>query len=290
VNLGVGLVGVAFLVGAISLLFWTMEATRPVLADRVRNAIDPGSGTPSASRAGAAGARVRLALAAFGSATVLSQRLVRAGWHLDVEKYRLRRLWLALGAALSGAAASLAAGADAGFLLVALIGFGFGHLACDYALSRAVAARAIRLTTELPALAELLAFAVSAGESTTGALRRVVATSSGELVGELSVALADVRAGQPLPVALTAMSERVGVPAVQRFVAGLVLAADRGTPMAEVLRAQSADARAHGQRMLIEAAGRREVFMLMPVVFLILPTVVVVALFPGLAALHLSVP
>ena len=289
-NLGVGLVGVAFLVGAISLLFWTMEATRPVLADRVRNAIDPGSGTPSASRAGAAGARVRLALAAFGSATVLSQRLVRAGWHLDVEKYRLRRLWLALGAALSGAAASLAAGADAGFLLVALIGFGFGHLACDYALSRAVAARAIRLTTELPALAELLAFAVSAGESTTGALRRVVATSSGELVGELSVALADVRAGQPLPVALTAMSERVGVPAVQRFVAGLVLAADRGTPMAEVLRAQSADARAHGQRMLIEAAGRREVFMLMPVVFLILPTVVVVALFPGLAALHLSVP
>ena len=289
-SLGAGLVGVAFLVGAISLLFWTIEATRPVLADRVRSAIDPASSPPSTSRAGAAGARVRLGLARVGSATVLSQRLVRAGWHLDVENYRLRRLWLAVGAALSAAAASLVAGAGVGFLLVTLIGFGFGHLACDYALSRAVAMRAMRLTTELPALADLLAFAVSAGESTTGALRRVVATSSGELVGELSVALADVRAGQPLPVALSTMSDRVGVPAVQRFVAGLVLAADRGTPMAEVLRAQAADARAHGQRLLIESAGRREVFMLMPVVFLILPTVVVVALFPGLAALHLSVP
>jgi tight adherence protein C len=59
--------------------------------------------------------------------------------------------------------------------------------------------------------------------------------------------------------------------------------------MAEVLRAQAADARAAGRRSLMEAAGRKDVAMLIPVVFLILPTVVLIALFPGFQSLQLIV-
>lgn len=58
--------------------------------------------------------------------------------------------------------------------------------------------------------------------------------------------------------------------------------------MADVLRAQAADARASGRRQLIERAGRKEILMLVPVVFLILPIVVVIALFPGLHGLNLT--
>ena len=68
-----------------------------------------------------------------------------------------------------------------------------------------------------------------------------------------------------------------------------MIAIDRGTPLADVLRAQATDARDVRRRQLMETAGRREVAMLVPVVFLILPITVVFALFPGFYGLNLSV-
>jgi tight adherence protein C len=63
---------------------------------------------------------------------------------------------------------------------------------------------------------------------------------------------------------------------------------ERGTPLTEVLRAQAQDARENSKRELLESAGKREIFMLIPVVFLILPLVIVIALFPGIAVLELA--
>jgi tight adherence protein C len=77
------------------------------------------------------------------------------------------------------------------------------------------------------------------------------------------------------------LGRRVPIPVVVRFVDGLVVAVERGTPLAEVLRAQAADVREQRKRQLIEAGGRKEVLMLVPVVFLILPVVVLFALYPG---------
>jgi len=183
-----------------------------------------------------------------------------------------------------------AASSPAVLCALALVGAVAGGLVLDQLVGRAVAARGRRLTAAFPAVAELLAFSVAAGESTTGALSRVVSSTGGELSDELALTLADMRGGAPMTTALRALGDRAQAPVLDRFVDGVVVAVERGTPLAEVLRAQAADARAHGQRELIESAGRREVFMLMPVVFLILPTVVLVALFPGLAALSMSVP
>jgi tight adherence protein C len=89
----------------------------------------------------------------------------------------------------------------------------------------------------------------------------------------------------PFVDALDALARRVDVPAVRRFVDGVVIAVQRGTPLADVLRAQSGDARADLHRALLETAGRKELQMLMPVVFLVLPTVVLVALYPAVSAL-----
>ena len=65
---------------------------------------------------------------------------------------------------------------------------------------------------------------------------------------------------------------------------------ERGTPLAEVLRAQAVDVREAGKRLLLESAGKREIGMMVPVVFLVLPTVVVFAFWPGLVGLRLVVP
>jgi len=137
------------------------------------------------------------------------------------------------------------------------------------------------MLTEFPTVAELLALAVGAGEGAVGALDRVCRLSHGELAGELRRCLADARAGANLPTALHGLADRTGLPSLRRFVDGVVIAVQRGTPLAEVLRAQAQDVREEGRRALMEAGGRKEIAMMVPVVFLILPVTVLFAVFPG---------
>jgi tight adherence protein C len=70
----------------------------------------------------------------------------------------------------------------------------------------------------------------------------------------------------------------------------MLVALDRGTPLADVLRAQAHDARAEERQRLMESAGRRDVAMLVPIVFLVLPSVVLIAAFPAIRALEVVVP
>jgi tight adherence protein C len=99
----------------------------------------------------------------------------------------------------------------------------------------------------------------------------------------------DVRAGRPLLEAIAAMAARIDLPPVTRVIDALVVAVERGTPVAEVLRAQARDVRDGGKQALMESAGRREIAMMVPVVFLVLPVTVVFALFPGFFGLSVTV-
>jgi tight adherence protein C len=55
-----------------------------------------------------------------------------------------------------------------------------------------------------------------------------------------------------------------------------------------VLRAQAVDVREAGKRGLLESGGRKEIGMMVPVVFLVLPVTVVFALFPGIVGLSVT--
>ncbi|HKA68602.1 MAG TPA: type II secretion system F family protein [Actinomycetes bacterium] len=223
----------------------------------------------------------------LGAAGSVRRRLVAAGREPSVEQFRVEQvIWGAAGllAAVAGSVMLIASGrvaspaALAGFCLVCAIG---GAFARDAALSRAVRQREALLLAEFPTIAELLALAVSAGEGPIGSLERVTKSSRGELARELRRVLDDTRAGLPLTDALGRLSERTALPPISRFVDGVIIAIERGTPLADVLRAQAADARATAKRALLESGGRREIAMLLPVVFLIMPVTVVFALFPG---------
>ena len=160
-----------------------------------------------------------------------------------------------------------------------------GALLRDRALTSAIARRHEAVRVGLPAVADLLALAVASGESPVAALDRVARVARGPLAEECRRACDDTASGMSFLDALDAMAARVEVPAVRRFVDGVAIAVQRGTPLAEVLRAQAGDARADLHRSLLEIAGRKELLMLMPVVFLVLPTVVLVALFPAVTSL-----
>jgi tight adherence protein C len=95
-----------------------------------------------------------------------------------------------------------------------------------------------------------------------------------------------VASGLPLAAALRELSRDVAVPALSRAVDQLTSALDRGTPLAGVLEAQAGDAREDAKRSLLEAAGRKEIAMLLPLVFVILPLSVLFAIFPGIVMLR----
>ncbi|MBX6388300.1 MAG: type II secretion system F family protein [Frankia sp.] len=224
----------------------------------------------------------------LGGRAGLARRLTQAGGRLTVEEFRAQQVIWALVGGLVGAVV-LTVRAVTGFgpppiVGVALVvaGVAGGVTARDWWLSRAIREREDRMLMEFPTIAELLALAVTAGESPVGALERVARLTHGELGRELRLALADARAGASLVQALEGIASRTTLSSLARFVDGMAVAIERGTPLADVLRAQAVDVREAGRRQLLEAGGRKEIAMMVPVVFLVLPTTVIFAFYPAL--------
>ena len=230
--------------------------------------------------------------ARLGATGVVRERLAVLDPDRDVAQHRAEQVvWALAGGACAASAcwALLLRGELTPVAAAALLFAGSlaGALARDQVLLRRVQRRRADVVEDLPAVAELLALSVGAGEGVGAALERV-ASGAGPLCADLRRALGEVRTGTPLLDALTAMADRLAVPALSRFVDGICVAVEAGSPLADVLRAQAGDAREAERRRLLELGGRREVQMMVPVVFGVLPVTVVFAVFPGLAQLQLG--
>lgn len=240
---------------------------------------------------------LRDGLAALGRLNPVSKatgrRLAQAGINKSPVDFRAEQLlWAAAGFGVSIAFIILGAASgrfnpllSAAAVLGSAIG---GFMFRDYWLGVQIRSRESRMMAEFPSLAELMALAVSAGESATGALDRVCRSAKGELTKEFSKVLAETRAGKPLVQALQEFSARTDLAPLVRFVDGIVVAVERGTPLADVLRAQAQDVRDTAKRDLMESAGKKEIAMMVPLVFGVLPLTVVFAVFPGIAAINLG--
>jgi len=231
----------------------------------------------------------------LGGATSVRRRLERAGIDKTVPEFRVEQVVWGLVAFAAAAALALLRmlshpGSVVLWLLACAIAFVSGVLARDTHLTSQVRRRERRILAEFPTIAELLALAVAAGESPVMALDRVVRRSGGELSRELGRVLAAIRTGEPVSTAFDAMAATSGLPIVSRFAQGVAVAVERGTPLADVLHAQAADVRETGRRELIETAARKEVLMMVPVVFLVLPVTVLFAFWPGVVGLSLTTP
>lgn len=259
----------------------------------------PASAAPTTAAVGVFGPVLRAAAdgveQVLGGAGSVRRRLERAGLSTTVHEFRVEQVvWGLIAfavAAAFGVLRALSGPANPATLLVlCLAAFAGGVVARDNRLSSQVRTRERRILEEFPTIAELLALAVAAGESPVGALDRVVRRSGGELSADLARVLAAVRTGEPVAAAFDRLAATTGLPLVSRFAQGIAIAMERGTPLADVLHAQAADVREAGRRNLIELAARREVAMMVPVVFLILPVTVLFAFYPGLIGLSLTAP
>jgi len=230
----------------------------------------------------------------LGGAASVRRRLERAGLPPDVEAFRASQVvWGAL-AGLGGVVAATLLwlrgnGSAVPTVMLVLLSISAGVVGRDQMLSRHARRREERMLQEFPTVAELLALAIGAGEGTVGALERVCRLSHGELSAELRTCLADARAGANLPRALQGLADRTGLSSLARFVDGIVVAVERGTPLADVMRAQAQDAREAGRRAVLEEGAKKEIAMMIPVVFLVLPVTVLFAIYPGIAFLRFTI-
>ena len=274
---------VALVAGAgLVLILAAALARRPSFVDRVAQ----GRVQERAPSALAAWARrvSASALDSLGSTSEsVARRLALAGMNPDVSVFRLRQA--VAGVAGFVAACALVAARHASSLRAsliplcacALVGTLLGVAGMDRFLSVRAHARQRAIDAAVPDCSELLALAVAAGESIPAALG-----------AELSLTAGHIRNGTPSVRALADLVERTESPALTRLSRTLTTAIERGSPLASVLHDQARDQRERSLAALMEEGGRREIAMLLPVVFLILPVTVMFALYPGLIALDFT--
>lgn len=228
-----------------------------------------------------------------GGGDSLRLRLAQAGSRIDASTFRGRQLGWMLSGIGAGAVVIIALVLSGRMTApVAVMPFLAGAMAgvvYDMQLSVRVSSRRARLTEELPTMLEFLSLCLSAGEGFLDSLKRVTAVGSGELTGELRHVVLAVNTGSTLADALGAMASQLQLAGLTRAIDQVVAALERGAPLAGVLHAQAGDAREDAKRTLIEQAGRKEILMLLPLVFLILPLSVLFAIYPGLFILRLGI-
>lgn len=228
----------------------------------------------------------------LGGDGAIALRLGQAGLAPDVTRFRGRQLAVAVTGLAAGALLvvvfAVTGRMNAAVVLLPVLGAVGGALAVDAQLTARARARMHRLADELPTTLEFLALCLSAGEGFFDTLRRVAAVGTGELTGEFHRVVLAVNTGSPLADALAEMSARLDSPAVARAIDQVIAALERGAPLAGVLQSQAADAREDAKRILIEQAGRKEIAMMLPLVFLILPLSVLFAVFPGVFLLQIG--
>ena len=226
----------------------------------------------------------------------LGLRLEAAGREPDEVAYRLEQgLWAGIAGVATGVICALgivsgSISPSASMLALVVIAATTGALGRDWYLSKEIARRQTMLRHQLPTAIDQITLALLAGGSIPTAFARIAAEAPPVIAEEFGRVDADIRSGGTVVEALEAFRARIPDPAVARFVDALCTAVDRGTSVADTLRAQADDVRDARRRHLMELGGRREVLMLVPVVFLIMPVVVIFALYPGLVSLDLLVP
>jgi tight adherence protein C len=160
-------------------------------------------------------------------------------------------------------------------------------VAIDKELSREIKKRREVIEAEFPAIIEMLTLAIAAGETPMSAMLRIANSSDSDLAKEFQIVVAEVRTGIPLNVTLDSMGRRVKSVMIRRFVDALVTATLRGAPIVEVLSRHAVEARGNQRNRVMAAAGKAEISMMIPVVFLILPISIMFALWPSLTNLNM---
>lgn len=137
------------------------------------------------------------------------------------------------------------------------------------------------LLRELPDVVDRLCLTVDAGLGFESALHRTARAADGVLGQELLRAIQDIQLGARRADALQALADRCGVPELRRIVSSLRQAEEFGVPVAQVLRSESDALRDRQVQLAEEKAQKLPVKILFPLVFCVLPALLIVVVGPA---------
>lgn len=171
------------------------------------------------------------------------------------------------------------------FSLISLLITG-GAIFIGFFLPNMLVDRSIRqrqgvVMNAMPDALDLLTICVEAGLGFDAAMKKVVEKWDNDLSKAFARVLQEVQLGKLRREALRDMSDRLGIDEMDSFVAAVVQSEQLGVSMARVLRVQSDAMRIKRRQRAEENAQRAPVKMLLPMVFLIFPTIVIILLGPA---------
>ncbi|MGB8627761.1 MAG: type II secretion system F family protein, partial [Candidatus Cybelea sp.] len=222
---------------------------------------------------------------------IIARQLAEAGWYTTTPvKFGMR---IISGACL-GAVLTLVAWEvlhfSVGLLPLLLVLFTFvGGYSPFFALNRAMEARKGQIQKALPEFLDMVASTVQAGLALNSALTYAVDAVDGALSEEIKEALSEIRLGRSRADALKAVGERTNHPALRNALRVVTQAEKLGANISKLLNDLAADAR-HQRLMLVEEmAAKLPVKMVFPMVFFMIPAIVVV-IFGAVAANYFATP
>jgi tight adherence protein C len=208
--------------------------------------------------------------------TSTEMRVRQAGLDLTVEQYRTRQLAYTAASVAGGAALGLVVGRSAGvvLLLAAAAAAGlWGATRWRGRVERLIAKRRERMRSELYTVCQLLAVYLRTGDTPAGAVDRLIHRSSGEVVGELAEAAAEIRTGNTPGVAFEHLTATTPEPNAARLYRLLASSWSAGGDD-DALFALGEDIRASRREDLSRLMAKRETAMALPLVMVIGPILI----------------
>lgn len=151
----------------------------------------------------------------------------------------------------------------------------------DLVLNARVKKRKFRIVRILPETIDLLGLCVGAGLDFMAAVRWVVdKVEVNPMIEELSLVLKEINVGKPRVQALRDMAKRIEIPDVTSFVRILIQADRMGTPVEETFKILSEDTRMRRFHQGERQAMKAPIKMLVPLIFCILPVILIIVAGP----------
>jgi len=164
-----------------------------------------------------------------------------------------------------------------------------GYYLPNLILRLKIAERQRQLFESFPDALDLLIICIEAGLGLDQAIARVAAEidiKSKVLAQELQLVLMELRSGYSKETALRHMALRVGIEEVDLLVAMMVQADRFGTSMGDSLRVHADNLRTKRRQRAEEAAAKIAVKLLMPLIFMIFPTLMLVLVGPAMIQIY----
>lgn len=167
-------------------------------------------------------------------------------------------------------------------LLIIVGAFMMGYLLPGTWLGSKISGRQEEITKALPDALDLLTICIEAGLGFDASMQKVAEKWDNELSRAFQRTVQEMQLGKLRREALRNMAESMDVADMTTFTAAIIQADQLGVSMAKVMRIQSDTMRMKRRQRAEEKARQAPVKMMLPLVFLIFPTILIVLLGPAI--------